>query len=450
MKKLPVLSSQVSLKGKKVLVRVDWNIPLHKIPEPGDLAKIQQNARTIQDLIKKGAIVILMTHLGRPERNGKNYSTVRLLSYAEAYIERPIMFCGESLIDADGLIATKQCIDNGKPGDVFLLENVRFYEGENKNDKNLAKAYTSLADIYINDAFAFCHRKNASMVAITEYLPHFAGPQLTQEVSSINKIISKPKKPFVALIGGAKLTTKMPVMTALLKKADQILIGGAMAHPFFVAKKQKIGKSFLDKESIAIAKKLLKNKKILLPTDVVVAKKIQHGAKVRCVKLDKIVGNDVIGDIGTQTMREWSQIIKTAQTILWNGPVGVAELPAFSHGSLVLGQAIASKSKGKAYGVVGGGDTVPVAMETGMCEWFDHVSMGGGALLEFIANNGKLPGLTALMSKQLKTKKNVSPIIRKVKPQTVKAKKVVQSKKSRTKKPVKKFVKIKKSSSKKK
>ena len=438
MKKIPVISSQTQLKGKKVLVRVDWNIPLHKIPEPGDLAKIQQNSRTIQDLIKRGAVVIIMTHLGRPDKPDKAFSTVRLLSYAESFVEKPIMFCGESLLEQDGLIAVNQCIENGKAGDVFLLENVRFYEGENKNDKNLAKAYASLADIYVNDAFASSHRKHASISAITEYLPHYAGPQFVQEVTALEKIINKPKKPFIAIIGGAKLSTKIPVLNALLKKADKVLIGGAMAHPFFVAKRFKIGKSLLDKASVAIARKLIKNKKIILPTDVIVTKKIKKGTKVKCATLDKIVSNDIIGDIGIQTMRDWSNHIKTAQTILWNGPLGVSEIPAFSHGSLVIGQSIASRSKGKAYGVAGGGDTVPVAIETGMCEWFDHVSMGGGATLEFIANNGKLPGISALVSKQLKVKKSVAPVFGKIKSGRVNPKKLTKkTPKKSVKKPTK-------------
>ncbi|MDF1497034.1 MAG: phosphoglycerate kinase [Patescibacteria group bacterium] len=441
MKSLPSLNKKTSLRGKRVLLRVDWNIPLHTVPTEGDLLKIEQSAETINWLKKQGAITIVLTHLGRPKGHDEKLSTVRLLPFAEAYLSDPVMFCGEDLTTEEGMIATEQCLMSTKNGGVVLLENVRFYDGEEINDKKLATLYASLADIYINDAFASCHRKHTSVSAITKFLPHYAGQNILNEVQAISKLINKPKKPFVAIVGGAKLSTKMPVISALVKKADHVLIGGAMAHAFLRAKRIEIGKSYLEDGSVSLATKLIKNKKIMIPEDVIVGKSIKPGAVVRRSDIKDVKKSEMIGDIGPKTMQSWSAIIKSAQTILWNGPVGVVEIPSFMHGSLVLGYAVASRSRGKTYGVVGGGDTVPVALATGMEEWFDHISTGGGALLEFIANNGKIPGLISLFEKQPKAKK-VSSKTKASKAKVAKAKKPAPVKNKVVKnKPVKKSTK---------
>ncbi|MDD5438142.1 MAG: phosphoglycerate kinase [Patescibacteria group bacterium] len=424
MKELPVLTSRVPLRGKRVLLRLDWNIPVQGMPSKEDLAKIEASAATVHYLQKHGAIVIILTHLGRPKKKEKEFSTARLLPLAEAYLDHPLMFCGEDIMSSEGKRQVEDALEAASPGDLFLMENVRFYAGEDKNDPKLAKAYASLGHYFVNDAFASSHRAHVSVVGIAQCLPHFAGPQLVKEIEAADKLIHKPKKPFVAVIGGAKLSTKMPVIKSLLKVADQILIGGAMAHPFFIAKRLKIGKSLIEKDSLKYAKALIKNKKIILPSDVLVAAKIDKKARPHVVPINKIKPNEIIGDIGTGTMREWSAVIKKAQTILWNGPIGVSEIPAFSYGSLFIGREIAARSKGKAYGLVGGGDTVPVALQTGMSEWFDHISMGGGALLEYIANGGKLPGIDVLLHaahpvqrttvKKKKSKKVVQKSSRKV------------------------------------
>jgi phosphoglycerate kinase len=427
MKELPVLTSRVPLRNKRVLLRLDWNIPVQGMPSKEDLAKVEASVPTVQYLQKHGAIVIILTHLGRPKKKEKEFSTARLLPLAEAYLDHPLMFCGEDIMTSEGKEQVKDALAAASPGDLFLMENVRFYSGEEKNDPKLSQAYASLGNYFVNDAFASSHRAHASVVGIAEYLPHFAGPELVKEIEAANHLIEKPKKPFVAVIGGAKLSTKMPVIKSLLKAADQILIGGAMAHPFFVAKRFKIGKSLIEKESLKYARALIKNKKIILPSDVLVAPKLDKAARPHVVPLNKIKPNETIGDIGTTTMREWAAILKKAQTILWNGPVGMAEIPAFSHGSLVIGRTIAARSEGKAYGLVGGGDTVPIALQTGMSEWFDHISMGGGALLEFIEKGGKLPGIEVLLKSpksqtvatprkqiKVKSKKVVQKISRKV------------------------------------
>lgn len=416
------LKSIKDLHQATVLLRLDWNIPLHKKPAQGDLLKIQESIETIRQLCKQKCKVVVLTHLGRPLKAkiqnskfkiDKKLSTARLLPLVETYLEKPIHFCGENLTNEQGRLEALKSIHAGKPGSVFLLENVRFYPGEETNDSALAKAYASLGEVFVNDAFASCHRKHVSIIGVAKLLPHAAGPQLIKEIEAADTILKKSKRPFVLILGGAKLETKMPMISALLPKVDKILIGGAMSSAFFVAKKISIGKSPIDKESIKLAK-TLKSPKIILPEDVLVAKKIAPGARPRCVSIKQIGKTDVIGDIGVKTMRDWSRTIKTAKTILWNGPLGVTEIPAFSHGSLVIAQAVAMRSKGQAFGLVGGGDTVPVVMQSGMSEWIDHISMGGGALLEYIGMRGKLPGILALG----RTTHNPKPLTRKTKDRT--------------------------------
>lgn len=426
------------LRNKRVLLRVDWNIPVEGVPSKEDLAKIESSVPTIQYLQKHGAVVIIMTHLGRPKKREKELSTARLLPLAEAYLDCPLMFCGEDIMTKDGIAMVYDALGAAKPSDLILMENVRFYAGEDKNDRKLSEAYASLADYFVNDAFASSHRAHASVAGIASQLPHFAGPQLVKEIAAANHLIEKPKRPFVAVVGGAKLSTKMPVIQSLLKTADKVLIGGAMAHPFLLANKLSIGKSYTEPEGLKFAKAIIKNPKLLLPSDALVASKLDKNAKPKCVSVDKIKKTDIIGDIGTNTMREWAALIKKAQTILWNGPVGVTKLEPFSFGSLFVGRAIASRSKGKAYGLVGGGDTVPVALQTGMAEWFDHISMGGGALLEYIEKKGKLPGIEALykstvVSRKSEAKKTIKRKVEKI-AKPIKSKKVVLKKKISVKK----------------
>lgn len=396
--KLPVLPAKLSVKGKRIFVRVDWNVPLTGLAAEDSL-KVRRSVDVIADLANRGAIVIVATHLGRPKGRENAFSTKILLDLVSREYKLKMSFLGEALDAPEGLAKAEKTLKQAEPGTIFLLENVRFYSGEEKNVPALAQAYASLAQIFLNDAFASCHRAHASVTGVAKFLPAYAGPNLANEVTALERLIQKPKKPFLAIIGGAKITTKVGVLEALLKVADQVLIGGAMATAFFAAKKKEIGKSYVEKEGIPIAKKLGKNPKIQLPVDVVVAKKIAKGASARVVAIKDMKKADAIGDIGPQTMLAWSAEIKKAQTIVWNGPMGVTEIPTFSHGSLVISRALAMRSKGSAYGVIGGGDTLPVALATGMSEWVDHLSTGGGAMLEFISKKGRLPGLVALIKK---------------------------------------------------
>lgn len=397
--KLRTLSAKTSLRGKRVLLRVDWNVPLDEYAAAEGHLKLRRSAATIENLASRGAIVVIFTHLGRPKGREARFSTERLVDTVRKIIRIPIRFIGGDIETKDGMSHVSESVNSSAPSSVLLLENVRFYKGEETNSPTFAARLASLGDLFVNDAFASCHRPHASVTGVAKKLTSFAGPALVAEVEGMERLLQKPKRPLVAVIGGVKLSTKIGVIKALLSVADTVLIGGAMATSFFKAKRFEIGKSFVEKESISIAKSLLKNPKLKIPIDVLVAHALKPNQKVRCVPVTQVKKADVIGDIGTETMMEWASEIKTAKTILWNGPVGVAEIPSFSHGSLVLARAIAARSKSSAYGVVGGGDTVPIAAQSGMAEWVDHLSTGGGAMLEFIARKGDLPGLRVLKLK---------------------------------------------------
>lgn len=403
--KLPVLSPHASLKGKRVLLRVDWNVPLTGDIGPEDSLKLQRTIPTIEDLSARGAVVIVMTHLGRPTKREAAYSTKILAHVVQTSFRLPIQFLNAALDTSVGVKDVQERLSKAEPSSIFLLENVRFLKGEETNSMSLAKALASLGDLFINDAFAACHRTHASVVGVTHYLPSYAGPSLLEEVDGLSRVLTKPKRPFVAVIGGAKLSTKMKVVTSLASIADTVLIGGAMAHPFLVAKKLEAGKSLVEAAGVPLAKKLLKNPKLLLPLDAVVTSKTVKSTEARVVPVTAVKKTEIIGDIGTETMRAWSALLKKAKTIVWNGPIGMAEKSMFSHGSLVIARTIASRSKGSCYGVVGGGDTLPIVLRSGMAEWIDHLSTGGGAMLEYLANKGTLPGLQALMKKKAPKKR---------------------------------------------
>jgi phosphoglycerate kinase len=394
--KLRSLPRAKRLNGVRVLLRVDWNVPLEGAFAAEDSLKIERSLTTIRDLAERGAIVVLLTHLGRPKDHEAKLSTKHLLSRVKDR-RLEIHHLSSDIETAEGLDELECTINAAKPGTCLLLENVRFAKGEEKNDPKLAARYAKLGDLFINDAFASCHRSHVSVVGIAKKLPSFAGPTLIEEVEALTKLLTKTKHPYLAFVGGGKVTTKVDVLKTLLTIADRVFIGGAMANAFFAAKKYQIGKSYVEKEGIVAAKKMLTSSKIVLPMDVLVASKLAIGVHPRAADPKKIGKSDIIVDIGPQTMLAWAEEVKKAKTIVWNGPLGVIEYPAFTHGSLILARSIAARSKGNAYGVAGGGDTLPVALQSGMAEWFDHLSTGGGAMLEFISSKGKLPGLLPLV-----------------------------------------------------
>jgi phosphoglycerate kinase len=381
--KLKLISSSKLVKDKVIFLRVDFNEPL-KNGKMEDETKIIRALPTIRYFLRYRCRIILATHLGEP--GGKKIAKLSCRPIAKRLNE---ILGGNRVKFIDEAVGTKvdKAIKKIKPGEIIFLENLRFNKGEEKNDPAFAKQLAVEADVYINDAFSVCHRANASISAIKKFVPAYAGFLLQKEVAHLDKI-RKPVKPFIILMGGAKIKTKINLIKNLEDKAAKILIGGALANNFFKAMGLSVGKSLIDKESVLIAKKLLKNKKITLPIDVVVSRPDSGEVKL----INEIGKNDVILDIGPQTIMLFSSIIKKAKTLVWNGPLGAFEQPHFRHGTVAVGQAIASRSRGKTFGVVGGGETLEALKMTKMEGYVDWVSTGGGAMLSYLGGE-KMPGL---------------------------------------------------------
>lgn len=390
----------MKLEGKRVLMRVDWNIPLGRFRQE-DMLKVERSIQDIHELAQRGAIVILLTHLGRPEKRDLSLSTARLLPAVKKYYKLRVTHHSASVSNAVSRKALCNTLDEAKPGSIHLLENVRFEKGEDECANALVKAYAELGDLFVNDAFASSHRKHASVFGLAKALPAYAGPDLVREVDALNALIKSPKKPFMAVIGGFKLSTKIPIIKSLCLVCDQVLVGGAMANTFEAAQGKSVGKSFVEKASLAEAKRLLTKykKKIQLPIDVKVVPNPDKRSEPRIKSVAEIGKNDVVIDVGVRTLKDWNERLTTAKTILWNGPIGKCEIPEYAFGSRFIAKAIGTVAKGAAFGVAGGGDTLPVVLETKTQTWFDHVSVGGGAMLEFLVKKGKLPGLTPLEKK---------------------------------------------------
>ncbi len=394
--RLHTLPKTKNLQGKRVLVRVDWNIPLDGSLEPEASLKVERSLLGIKALSKRGAIVIVMTHLGRPKKRETSLSTKQLVPLLRDVYGLSVMFHGEGVSDASARKKLSVRLVTAEPGTIHLLENVRFEVGEEKNLVSLAKAYASLADVFVNDAFASCHRAHASVVGVAKLLPAFAGLALIEEVKTLSVLLKQPKRPFVAVLGGKKLTTKLPIILALLKRCDAVMVGGAMAHTCLRARGLSIGASYIEDAGIQAAKKLVKATNLYLPEDAMVATKLAQSAVLRRVAIKDINKKDIMVDLGHATMKEWAKRIQSAQTILWNGPVGVSEIKSMGAGSRFLARVIGGRAKGAALGIAGGGDTIPVIMQTQMQTNFDFISTGGGAMLEFLVQDGRLPGLQPL------------------------------------------------------
>jgi phosphoglycerate kinase len=386
-----------NLKNKRVLVRVDYNVDIEKgkVTEP---ERIDRTFTTINYLVKNKAKVILMSHLGRPDgKRVEKYSLRPVYGYLDKMAKGPVYFVNDCIGHT-----VKEKIEKMHAGQILLLENLRFYSGEEANDAKFARDLASLGDIYVNDAFAVCHRAHASVAAITKYLPSYAGFNLIDEVKNLSKLLSGFKRPAVAIIGGVKISTKINVLQNFLKKYDKVLIGGALANNFFAARKLNIGQSVYEKDYVALSQRLLKKygDKIALPLDVIIASKAMASAKKQNVKveeLNKIKNkNFQILDIGRKTELYFESFIKSANTFVWNGAMGVFEISKFSHGSDYLAQIMAMQARGDAFGAVGGGDTIILIKRNHLESWFDFVSTGGGAMLEFL--EGKiLPGIKPLI-----------------------------------------------------
>lgn len=397
--KIRTLARLKSLKGKRVLLRVDFNIPVGKKGEigPAEDLRIRAALPTITHLTKAGAKVIVVSHLGRPEKCEKKFSLAPVAAHLGKLLGESVRFIDDCLMeDYDAVAAKLAPLGNGE---VAVLENIRFYPEEEKNDRQFAKKLADLADLYVNDAFGTAHRAHASTEGVTRYLCAYAGFLMAAELKNLSVLLEKPKRPFVVVMGGAKISTKLPTLKKLLSLADQVLLAGGMANNFFLAQGLEVGKSLASPAEAKLAKTMLKNRKIVLPVDVLVTAKLTATAKPRIVRPGEMKPTESMVDIGTETIRAWAAIIKKARTIVWNGPLGLFEIKSFSHGSIALGRVIAARSKGPAFGVIGGGETIQCAERTGMMEWIDHVSTGGGAMLEFLSGK-TLPGVKPLLEKK--------------------------------------------------
>ena len=378
----------LDLKDKTVFIRVDFNVPLAKGgTEITSDKRIRASLPTIQYAIEHSAGVILASHLGRPK--GKRNPEMSLAPVAARLSE----LLGKPVAMAPDCVGPETAAMKPKPGGILLLENLRFHRGEEANDPEFSKQLASLADLYVNDAFGSAHRAHASTVGIVSYLPLAgAGLLMDQELHWLERVTQRPERPCVALLGGAKVSDKIEVIRNLFTVVDKLLIGGAMAYTFLRAKNEPTGRSLVEEDKVDLARQLLAaaGAKLMLPFDHVVVREVKPGAESEVVTS---IGADQIGvDIGPRTIEEYAAVIRTARTVIWNGPMGIFEIPPFDKGTIELGKAVAESG---AVSVVGGGDSEKAIQSTGLADKISHISTGGGASLEFLAGI-QLPGVAAL------------------------------------------------------
>jgi phosphoglycerate kinase len=382
-----------ALEGRRALVRVDFNCPI-KNGVVTDDTRIRASLPTIKYLRERGARVVLLSHLGRPQGGpDPAFSLEPCVRALETLLGAPVTFIVDPLT-AEAVAATRQLPRGG----VAVVENTRFFPGEEKNDLALAQAFARLGDLYVNDAFGSAHRAHASTEAVARILkPAVSGFLMQRELKYLGEALDHPKRPFVAILGGAKISGKIDLIEALLPKVDEIVIGGAMACTFFKAMGLETGNSLVEADRIALAKDLIQKagRKLVLPSGAVLAQKLEPGVTTRTVRRDRITAGWAMFDIDPLTEEDFAAIIEPAGTVIWNGPMGVFETPPFDHGTLAVAHALARATARGAVTVVGGGDSVAAVAQAGLTDQVTHVSTGGGASLEFL--EGKtLPGVAAL------------------------------------------------------
>lgn len=386
----------VDLQGKRALVRVDFNVPLDEQQQITDDTRIQAALPTIQYLLDQGSSVVLMSHLGRPKKGPDlKFRLEPVARHLEQLLGRPVKTSAtttgpEAEAAAQGL----------QPGDVLLLENTRFDPREEKNDPAMAEELARLGDLYVNDAFGAAHRAHASTEGVARHLPAVAGFLMEKELAALGSALNSPERPFVTIIGGAKISDKIGVIENLLTRVDALLIGGGMANTFLLAQGFQLGDSLVEPDSVPTAQDLLRKAeeqgtRLLLPVDVVIADAFAPDANSATVTIDAVMDGYRILDIGPETIRDYTDAIAGAKTVIWNGPMGVFEMPRFAEGTRAVAQAVADL---QATTIIGGGDSVAAVEQMGLADKMSHISTGGGASLEFLEGK-ELPGVAALLDK---------------------------------------------------
>lgn len=385
----------IDVKGKRVFVRVDFNVPMEDGKVTDD-TRIRAALPTIQYLVDEGAKVILSSHLGRPK--GEVKEELRLTAAGERLAEllgKPVKKLDESVGEN-----VKAVVAAMEDGDIVLLENVRFHAGEEKNDPALTKQFAELADVYVNDAFGAAHRAHATTAGIAEFLPAVSGFLMQKELDVLGKALADPERPFTAIIGGAKVKDKIDVINHLLEKVDNLIIGGGLSYTFTKAQGHEVGTSLLEEDKIDLAKSFIKKAEdkgvnFYMPVDAVVADEFSKDANTKVVDIDKIPADYMGLDIGPKTAEIYADVIKNSKLIIWNGPMGVFEMDAFANGTKAVANAMAET---EGYTVIGGGDSAAAVEKFGVAEKMSHISTGGGASLEFMEGK-ELPGVVALNDK---------------------------------------------------
>ena len=397
MDKLTVRDMDAS--GKRVFVRVDFNVPLADGRVTDD-SRIRASLPTIRYLQAQGARVILASHLGRPA--GKVTDSLRLRPVAERLgqlIGRTVPVTGDALG-----VGTEDAVRRMRNGEILLLENLRFHVEEEANDPAFAETLASYCDIYVNDAFGTAHRAHASTVGIAKLRPAYAGLLMEKELANLGKLLENPEHPFAAIIGGAKVSDKIKVLEHLLDKVDVMVIGGGMANTFLLAQGKPIGKSLAEPDRVEDARSILAAAErggvnVVLPVDVVVAKEVTRGTEYKTIPAEKVPASWHIVDLGKQSLANIEEALADVRTVLWNGPLGVFEIPSFAHGTKAIARFLADRAEAGAAVVVGGGDSVAAIQQQGLADKMTHISTGGGASLEFLEGR-ELPGVTVLLDRQ--------------------------------------------------
>jgi len=384
--------------GKRVFVRVDFNVPLADGKVTDD-SRIRAALPTITTLMSGGAKVILASHLGRPD--GKVQDSLRLRPVGQRLsqlLRRNVPVTGDALG-----VGTEDAVKRMRPGEAILLENLRFHAEEEKNDPGFAKALSSYADVYVNDAFGTAHRAHASTVGIATILPAYAGLLMEKEIAALSRLLENPERPFAAILGGAKVSDKIKVIDHLLTKVDILVLGGGMANTFLLAQGKSVGKSLAEHDRVDDARQILAAAEkagvpVVLPIDVVIAKEVTRGTEYKTVGTEKFPASWHIVDLGEQSRAQIEATLADARTVLWNGPLGVFEIPSFAHGTNAIARYLAYRADEGVTVVVGGGDSVAAIEQQGLTDRFTHISTGGGASLEFLEGR-ELPGIAVLQDR---------------------------------------------------